>query len=233
MSQQTMNSQKISDKYTGDTASKYDSKRTDSKKWENEQDAVELLLRKVSEKNRIDTVLDIPVGTGRFLHMYDELGLDVVGMDLSEDMLSISEKKSPQNSDFVFTKGNILKPDSIEVEPDIVVCIRLLNWFSFSEVSTVLENLQSLDIEYAIVGIRTQPDEKVSFKKRLWLGHIQIISQILSLTPSGETINIHPESAFRTQVSEHNFQIENRILIDVGTSPNDYCSEYNIYLLKT
>jgi len=49
----SMDSQQIRDKYTGETVSQYEAKREESKKWHNEQDAVELLLNKAASDSGI------------------------------------------------------------------------------------------------------------------------------------------------------------------------------------
>jgi len=229
-----MESEQVRDKYTGQTASGYERKRSGSKKWNNEQDAVELLLHKVIASQKVDTVLDIPVGTGRFIPLYNGLDLGVTGMDVSEDMISEAKKKANHsNFQMTFQKGDILDLSTINADPDLIINIRLLNWFSLTEVSRVLENCHKLEPEYVIAGVRTQPTSEISVKKKIWLGPAQVGSQILNNPFSNKnSINIHPEQKIIEEMSK-NYTIENRILVDVGTSPSNFESEYYVYLLKS
>ena len=197
---------------------------------------MELLLNKAVSGSDIQKLLDIPVGTGRFFELYDSLGIEVIGADVSEDMISKSREKVDneiQSTNVSFQHGDILDRSTIDIGPDIVVCIRLLNWFSFDEVREAIINIDGIDAEYAIVGIRTQSDEEIGLKKRLWLLQAQIISRLSNREiTNNNSINIHPESGFK-QLIQEKFKIEHRVLVDVGTSPKKFGSEYCIYLLKS
>jgi len=168
--------------------------------------------------------------------LYENLGIEVVGADVSEDMISKSREKVDkeiQSADVSFQHGDILERSTINIDPDIVVCIRLLNWFSFNEVRESISNIDELDAKYAIVGIRTQSDEEIGFKKRLWLLQAQIIFRLLNLKKvNNNSINIHSENEFN-QLLQGKFNIEQRVLVDIGTSPKNFGSEYYIYLLKS
>jgi ubiquinone/menaquinone biosynthesis C-methylase UbiE len=77
-------------KYFGDIAAGYDAKRDTSPKWTIEQQIIE---RMISELPEGSTVLDCPVGTGRFLNCYIANKLRFIGMDRSGDMLVQSALK--------------------------------------------------------------------------------------------------------------------------------------------
>ncbi len=59
-------------------------------------------------------MIDI-VGTGRFLNLYDKLGLNSLGIVVSEDMLEKARKKSAEAK---LKKGNVfeIKPDFLGTE---------------------------------------------------------------------------------------------------------------------
>lgn len=77
-------------KYFGDIAAGYDAKRDTSPKWTIEQTIIERMLSELQEGS---TVLDCPVGTGRFLPCYVANKLKFIGMDRSGDMLVQSALK--------------------------------------------------------------------------------------------------------------------------------------------
>ena len=77
-------------KYHGDIAEGYDAKRVKDAKWVVEQAVIERML---SELPAGSTILDCPVGTGRFLDVYKSKGFQFVGADLSCDMLIQSALK--------------------------------------------------------------------------------------------------------------------------------------------
>lgn len=78
------------DKYYGPIASGYDAKREKDEKWIVEQKIITDML---SDLPAGTTVLDCPVGTGRFLEFYRERGFKFLGIDLSGDMLVQSALK--------------------------------------------------------------------------------------------------------------------------------------------
>lgn len=227
-----MESEQIREKYTGEIASEYELRRSGSKKWNNEQDTVELFLHKVTDSQKVGGVLDVPVGTGRFIPLYKKLDLDATGVDVSEDMIAKAQKTANDtNYQISLQEGDILDISTIDSKPDVIINIRLLNWFSLAEVETVLKHCYELESKYVIAGIRTQPDNGISIKKKIWLAPAKIVSRILKYSTPNSTINIHPEGQMIDIIKKH-YNIENRILVDIGTSPSTYESEYYIYLLR-
>lgn len=84
------------DKYHGTIAQNYDAKRVDDPKWTIEQKIITDML---SDLPAGTTVLDCPVGTGRFLQFYLEKGFKFLGVDLSGDMLIQSAIKCGASPD--------------------------------------------------------------------------------------------------------------------------------------
>jgi hypothetical protein len=83
-------------KFRGSVAAGYDDKREPTDKWKVEQRIIEGMLAELPAKS---SVLDCPVGTGRFLRCYVKNQLDFIGMDLSGDMLVRSAwKLNPEDA---------------------------------------------------------------------------------------------------------------------------------------
>lgn len=78
-------------KYHGAIAEGYDAKRVESPKWTAEQSIIQDMLMDLLPGA---TVLDIPIGTGRFLPFYVQRGLNVLGADISDDMLRQAAAKA-------------------------------------------------------------------------------------------------------------------------------------------
>lgn len=77
-------------KYRGSRAGKYDARRQTADKWIAEQKIIQGWLAELPAGSE---VLDLPVGTGRFLDCYQERQLKFHGADLSADMLYTSARK--------------------------------------------------------------------------------------------------------------------------------------------
>jgi 2-polyprenyl-3-methyl-5-hydroxy-6-metoxy-1,4-benzoquinol methylase len=72
-------------KYRGRKAATYDEIRRKQQRWHLENEAVERMMA-----NATGTVLDVPVGTGRYLPLWHRLGLACAGIDASEEMLALA-----------------------------------------------------------------------------------------------------------------------------------------------
>jgi ubiquinone/menaquinone biosynthesis C-methylase UbiE len=133
--------------YQGSVASEYDAKRVTQKLWKAENDAVEEFLRGVA-----GTVLDIPVGTGRYLDLYEKMGVKVLGRDVNEDMLAEARKKHP-NADLAV--ADVLALDMADKSVETIVCVRLLNLLSEKEMQQALHELQRVASKRIIMTLRT------------------------------------------------------------------------------
>lgn len=101
--------------YAGRIADEYDVKRIPKERWGFDMQSLPKML------SGIESVLDCPVGTGRFLPIYNEAGIDATGVDVSEDMLEKSRIRG-------FSSLQVGDATALPFEDkrfDAVVCIRL------------------------------------------------------------------------------------------------------------
>lgn len=106
------------DHYRGHVARTYEARRAHKPPWAAEQAAVAELVRR-------GPVLDVPIGTGRYLDTYREKGLAVVGCDVSPDMLALARQRRPA---LAACLGSILELPIRTASVGTAVCTRLLNW---------------------------------------------------------------------------------------------------------
>lgn len=118
------------DKYYGQRALEYDRVRQGAY-WDREQKAVEALLTE-------GPVLDVPVGTGRYVDIYKNKGLKYVGIDISEDMLKQATKKDPDGD---YRKGTIFELPFEDKSFGSVVCSRLMYFFEPDEMHKAMQEL--------------------------------------------------------------------------------------------
>lgn len=147
--------------YTGARAMHYEAKRRKSPKWSWEHKILRSILRDINVKS----VIDAPVGTGRFLNLYPE---KVVGLDCSDDMMKIAKERSEtielHNCDIVNDKWPCNKAD-------LVICIRFLNLVNENDALLTLSNILNSARKYAVFTLRLAPE---TFTKNLSLGRVQI-----------------------------------------------------------
>lgn len=129
------------DKYVGAVAQGYDAKREDSPKWIAEQAIIESMLDGIPAG---DWVLDIPVGTGRFLKAYAERGFQVWAADLSEDMLreAIDKAERMGLTNVRFVQGDIRNLSGLrDKSVDVSVMCRLTRWLSPEDCTKAMQEL--------------------------------------------------------------------------------------------
>ena len=137
-------------RYHGEIAEGYDAKREEQPKWHEENRIVREFL---IDLPRGTSVLDVPVGTGRFIPLYEELGFNVLGLDISEDMLREASQKVKADTTYLRT-GNAIELDLPDKSYDVAVCIRLFRWITPAEVQKVLSELQRVAKKRIIFNAR-------------------------------------------------------------------------------
>jgi ubiquinone/menaquinone biosynthesis C-methylase UbiE len=142
---------RLSTRYRGDAAHKYDADREQTAKWGLEQAAVESIL---SALPPMLSVVDVPVGTGRFVELYQKLGMRATGIDVSPDMLARAREKADRaQASITLQEGDIRAIDAPDGAFDAAVCIRFLNWVDLDGVRGVLNELTRVADRYLVVSI--------------------------------------------------------------------------------
>ena len=131
------------DHYYGQVVADYDAVRMRNPVWEREQAAVADMVTR-------GPVLDCPVGTGRFLGIYDAKGLYCVGVDASDEMLAAAKAKHP---DADLRQGSILALPFADKAFGTVVCSRMLNWFEPADMARAMAEIRRAAHE-VVVSIR-------------------------------------------------------------------------------
>ncbi|MDX1389258.1 MAG: class I SAM-dependent methyltransferase [Acidobacteriota bacterium] len=143
----------LEQKYHGDMADTYDALRVGTTQWEREHEIVSGVLAGFPRGTR---VLDVPVGTGRFLELYRDSGFEAVGADISSSMLAKAREKA---TDLQFDVDLVERSvDALEFEDesfDVVVCIRFLDWVDSDFLARALAELTRLTRRTIVAYIPT------------------------------------------------------------------------------
>lgn len=158
--------------YFGDKARLYDHGRESCPKWNAEHAAVTRFL-----SGKSGTVLDIPVGTGRFLELYGSLGLSCIGMDVSGEMMAQAKAKEP-DADIRF--GDILDIPLDAQSVDHAVCIRLLTLIDTDEAVEAIKELgrvtrQSIIVSAKVAETRSVQNRSVTHPEKVFLDAVKAI----------------------------------------------------------
>lgn len=149
-----MEIEKLAKKYYGDMAELYDETRIGTPQWNSEQDIVEKLLLRFGAGI---SVLDIPVGTGRFLDAYSKSNFLTIGIDISSSMLEKARENVESNKldQIILREGDITSLDFKNDTFDLVVCVRFMDWVNTSFLEKALSELNRVSKETIIVYIMT------------------------------------------------------------------------------
>jgi len=159
----------LATKYTGKVAATYESKRHKSLKWKEENKAVAALLGSIS----CETLLDVAAGTGRFVSLYESMGIQSLGLDISQDML-VNARHRGMN----VVCGDILTYESKRTF-DVVLCVRLLNWFDKTDMAAALVRLSMLASEHVIISLTTSIGRPYSNKKGAFMPSLEEFSAMI------------------------------------------------------
>jgi ubiquinone/menaquinone biosynthesis C-methylase UbiE len=126
--------------YHGDVAARYEEDRMKEPLWADEQ---EFVRRWTGHLSRGATVLDLPVGTGRFLEILLTAGLRVRAMDISEDMLAeVRKRPVSAGADLVIARGDAEHLDLPDGAIDHVLCWRLFHLLPLPTIERALSEFR-------------------------------------------------------------------------------------------
>jgi len=135
-------------------AENYDVRRSLTKNWQMEDSIIRDIASSLPQSS---TILDAPVGTGRFIAMFVDLGFKVYGVDISDDMLAVAAKHdSAQGSAVTLTRGDLeaLPLDANQV--DASFCVRFLNWVPEPVMSSVIGELARVTKSTVVIHVRSR-----------------------------------------------------------------------------
>lgn len=192
--------------YAGENARTYDKDRSSSRRWQFQHSALQQYLQQLPLDSF--TVIDAPVGTGRFFSLYneDDRISSVMGLDYSEDMLTEARKIKCE-------KVSLLKHDLINTpittEYDILVMVRFLNLITTEQVIQTLENTLPKISFGAMFTLRVGTDKDFSYGKIYTHSKVLIESHISKLDFSIEYRHVEandnkPGTSYMYQIRRHN-----------------------------
>ncbi len=141
------------DYYVGKIAEEYLQSRTHEKAWSIEEKIVEEWIQTIPQG---ESVLDIPVGTGRFLSTYLKARLKIYGVDISLDMLNEAQKvlTEDQNHDMcVLLQGDIEELPFANGAIDRASCIRLFHLLPPSVIENAIFELSRVVSKEIIIQV--------------------------------------------------------------------------------
>jgi len=149
----TSDQDRLTKRYTGTVASTYNRSRSGSERWRKEHAEVRSMLQEYSGA----TVLDLPVGTGRFVSLYQELRCNYIGVDISDDML---REASAEAARVGHQPDKLVASDAVTMDPadfaaDVAVAVRFFNWLSAEAAAKAFANIAASSRQALILSLTT------------------------------------------------------------------------------
>jgi ubiquinone/menaquinone biosynthesis C-methylase UbiE len=141
-------------RYRGKKAATYEAVRKKQARWALENEAVERYMAGARGK-----VLDVPVGTGRFLPLWARLRLRFTGIDSSDEMLEQARTKMRLHVPEPMNRGHVVIGDATDLQFresmfESVACIRFLDLIPEDAMMKVLRELCRVAKERIVLTIR-------------------------------------------------------------------------------
>lgn len=165
------------DYYYGDVARNYLRERQAGEKWRNEQ---AIMQRVISDMRPGNTVLDAPLGTGRFVRYYLKQRLSVIGIDISEDMISEAAKECARDFEEVMAiRADIRHIPLADSSVDDVICFRFLGFLNECDFEQVVTEFVRVSRERIILEMLVIDSSKIAMVRKivrgLWAGKLRFI----------------------------------------------------------
>ena len=145
-------------RYSSRGARRYEARRG-GKRWDAEARAFERLFKRVNPRS----VLDCPVGTGRWFELFRQHGAKVVGIDISQNMLNEAARKFPDSADIRLERRDVLNPreqSGLGSGYDLIVCTRFVYWLRPTELSILLEKFRGTGAPRLLTGAKVTIEER-------------------------------------------------------------------------
>lgn len=139
--------------YTRKVAEQYEAIRQNDRYWSWENGALNHCLDLYCTAGRI---ADCPVGTGRFMEIYSQRDLPVLGIDLSQAMLDEAEKKAEaieHMHQVELIQGDVSSLTLDHPVARALVCFRLLHLISDKRLDEVIKGIATIPSEYIFLQI--------------------------------------------------------------------------------
>lgn len=144
-------------RYSSRGAKRYESRRK-SVRWEAEAKAFTHLYARINPRK----VLDLPVGTGRFFEVYLKSNAEVLGVDISENMLQEAAKKIPPGANIRLARADILdlqQPSPLGSGFDLIVCMRFVYWLRPQELTIMLQKFAATGAPLLVASTKVALDK--------------------------------------------------------------------------
>ena len=185
-------------KYDAHVASNYNNDRQNEEHWIKENNFVLQYFKKHS----VDSLLDLPVGTGRFFDFYENI-IKITGIDISDAMLLEAEKKIEDLNyaeKIKLEKGDVFNLNYQDAFFDCTIVFRLFHLIPEEKLDAAIQELCRVTKKHIIV--QTYEIMKPTLLERLRNKLLREIKKVLQLN-NLKTIKIEKKETPWSHISAY------------------------------
>lgn len=215
--------------YQGSVVSGYEARRATQASWHAEARVLDMFLEQLNLAPKTP-VLDIPIGTGRFLEAFMRRGFHVVGRDISADMVAASQQRATALglADADISVGDGTKIDLADHRVALVVSVRFLVHLELPAMDQILAELARVSSGHVIAHIRIESPGAVNAMKRAIDHALRKLRRVTAKKVSNKAATIHRHEDVHALFKKHGL----RVLCDEITNRTKKGHESHLYLLK-
>jgi ubiquinone/menaquinone biosynthesis C-methylase UbiE len=218
-----MHVDELATRYYGNTALQYDAKRARTAQWDREQSGLATILGTL---DRGSTIVDIPVGTGRFLEIYAQHGLRATGLDVSTDMLQQARSKATSLGLTIdLRKSDIRNINAADDAFDAALCVRFLNWVNLAGLDAAIGQLARVARSSVLCAIRHYAplgDLNVQTRRGAMRLAKQVVTRIRKRFTGKDGLVFHEKREIAGVLAKHRLEVVSATCIEHRSDGTDY-----------
>jgi ubiquinone/menaquinone biosynthesis C-methylase UbiE len=210
---------KISKYYDKTQAEDYEVRRNNPT-WHAESDVFNEIKNRIASKyNKSMKVLDVGVGTGRWIPNLHDVSSEYIGTDISENMLNQAKLKL-EHCPKEFSKNVKLINSSVEQLPlnvsgqfDLIIMTRFLSHFSINEIKNIMNIIRNYSKGDLVVSFRVADKSSDIFSEIFDLLIKSPIGAIKRYRKSGRLSYARLDSDYEKAITQSGFRINKKNLV--------------------
>jgi SAM-dependent methyltransferase len=224
---------KIEKYYDTDNAKNYEQRRAGGL-WQSENKAFvkmyNTILKTYDSDKTMLKILDLPVGTGRWIPFLTSNVKSYVGVDISPYMLEEAESKINDNSKFDTNFENHEWENylpTVKQHYDLIISTRFFAHFNANDTKKMMKMFSDATSGHLITQVRAC-DNHFTYYLEILLGLIKNPFRMFKRwKKSGRLSTSHPRSVYMNGLSEAGFDLK-----DVEVLQKDFLSDFEYWLVK-
>ena len=210
---------KISKYYDQKQAEDYEARRNNPT-WHAESEIFNEIKKRIATKyNNSMKVLDVGVGTGRWIPVLHDVTSEYIGTDISENMLSqaklkldLCPKEFKENARLINSSVEQL-PLNVNGKFNLIIMTRFLSHFSISEIKNIMNIVRNYSIGELVVSFRVAEKRSDIFSEIFDLLIKSPVGAIKRYRKSGRLSYTRLESDYLNVIKESGYDVTRKNLV--------------------